>query len=242
MSKKEIGRILNKRTLFVYFFTYMLFLFVSNKETSIIGVFGGFSVSVNSGLDVVKIMKWNLCVLPPVAVSILFMDEELGTFGFYTILRTKGLKQWWCIRWATIAIANIIYVLVGIVLSLVREKDKGYSGEIYGLFIIVFFVHTFVMSVISVLTFILCKSLNISMLLFGGVEIFMTVTGSLYPKASPYLLPFWGMIKNKNFLFQNPTIHILITVGISIGIVLTLIIYTIKCLKSETVANYIKSR
>ncbi len=234
MRKEVISRIIDKRTLILYFFTYMLLLIVSNEGDSIIDIFGGFSTSSKGGMNVIKIMRWNLCVLPPVAVSIIYMDKELGTFGIYTIVRCKHMRHWWCMHWMAVVFANLAYVIIPTITGIVIDKNIKYGKESYGLFFIVFLSHILLMSILSVLIFIVCRSLNMSILFFGIVEIFLVAMGSLYPQISPFLLPFWGMVKNEN--------DRLIVISISIVLIMASILYTMKWLKSEKIVTYIRGK
>ncbi len=217
MRKNVIGRIIVGRTLLLYFLTYILLFIVMNEGDSIIDIYGGFSTSSNGGMNVIKIMRWNLCVLPPVAVSILYMDEELGTFGIYTIIRSKHMGHWWCMHWMAVVFANLVYVLIPTFVVIIAGKK--YGKESYGLFFVVFLSHILLMSILSVLIFIMFKSLKMSILFFGLVEIFMVA-----------------------FLFQNQKTYMLIMASISIVITIAFILFTIKWLKSEKIVAYIRGK
>ena len=44
-------------------------------------------------MDIIGIIRWNLCVLPPIAASILFMDMEMGVLQIYTMIRSENTKN-----------------------------------------------------------------------------------------------------------------------------------------------------
>lgn len=242
MRKKAIGRILNFRNILIYLLAYILLFLVSEQGDSVVEICGGISVSRFSGLNVIRIMRWALCVLPPIAVSILFMEEELRVCVIYTVIRAKNIRQWWCVHWLGVFIINLMYPVLFAAVSVLPGINRWTRGENHTLFFLIFGIHIFTMSILSVLILLVCKSLNMSVLFYGVVEIAMVAIGSVSPESSAYLLPFWGMVKNKNCLLQSGRAHLLITISISAGIAVFCVLYTLKHLNGERVAAYMRSR
>lgn len=82
-----ITRIISWRTIAAYIAVFLLLVITAPKGVSITELLGGFSAIGGMGrLNILGIMRWNLCVLPPVAVSILFMSSELGPLSAYTVI------------------------------------------------------------------------------------------------------------------------------------------------------------
>ncbi|MCI9080545.1 MAG: hypothetical protein HFH68_16840 [Lachnospiraceae bacterium] len=242
MRKKAIIRVLNVRNILIFLLVYMLLFLVSEKGDSIVEIYGGFSVSHLSGLHVFRIMKWALCVLPPIAVSVLFMEEELGTCVIYTVIRTKSIRQWWGIHWLGVLTVNLLYVVSVTAISALQGINRKMCSKDFILFFVIFGIHILSVSVLSVLILFVCKSLKMSVLFFGIVEIALVAAGSISPGLSAYLYPFWGMVKNKNFLLHTFRAHLMITISISAGLVMLCVLYTLRRSNGEGIAAYVKSR
>ena len=146
MRKKAIGRILNLRNILIYFLAYILLFLVSEKGDSVVEICGGISVSRSSGLKVIQIMRWVLCVLPPIAVSILFMEEELGVCVIYTVIRAKNIRQWWCVHWLGVFVINLMYPALFTAVSVLMDVNKWTHGQNQALFFLIFEIHIFTMS------------------------------------------------------------------------------------------------
>ncbi len=242
MRKTAIRRILNVRNILIFLLAYMLLCLVSEKGDSVVEICGGFSVSHLSELHVIRVMKWALCVLPPIAVSILFMEEELRICVIYTIIRTKSIGQWWGIHWLGVFIVNVLYVVLVTVISVLQGIDRNIRIEDFILFFAIFGLHILAMSVLSVLILFVSKSLNMSVLFFGMVEIVMTAVGSISPGLCAYLFPFWGMVKNQNYLLHTVRAHLFITISISAGLAMLCVLYTSRRSNGEKMAAYVRSR
>lgn len=92
MNRKMVGQILDKRAFMIYFAAWLLLFTVAPGPKSTMNLLGGFSPQESRGLNTLGIVRWNLCVLPPVSVSILFMDIEMGRLRTYTMIRAGNAK------------------------------------------------------------------------------------------------------------------------------------------------------
>lgn len=193
MNRKIIKQILDSRTIVIYFAACLLLFVVTPGQKSAMDILGGFSAQASMGLNIPGIMRWNLCVLPPVAVSILFMDVELGPLRIYTMLRTKSARKWFIPRLAGIAVANLLYLL----LFIAAAELFGRSGthRYFMIFLLAFFLHTFSMSVISVAICTQDRGTHGAILFFLLVEGAMVVIGDIFSQIASYLPPYWGMIQ-----------------------------------------------
>ena len=216
----------------------MLF-FISEQGDSIVEICGGIIGVRSSGLNVVQIMRWALCVLPPVAVSIMFMEEELGACVIYTVVRAKNIRYWWCAHWLGVFAINLMYLVLFTVASALLGINRWIHGQNLALFFLVFEIHIFTMSVLSVMILFLCKSLNMSVLFFGVVEIAMVAIGSISPELSIYLFPFWGMV---NYLLQAGGTYLCTIISISLGVTTLCILYTLQRLNGEKITAYARNR
>ena len=243
MSRAMITRILNRYTIAAYFAMFLLLLITAPGNVSITELLGGFSAVRGMGrLNILGIIRWNLCVLPPVAVSTLFMSSELGRFSTYTVIRAASMKTWYLVRLCTVILANLIYTsaftLLGAVLGLNARSELS---QIYQL-ILIFPMHTTLMSGISAALLTISRSSKVSIFAYFIVEGGMVIGGSLFPSISQYLLPFWGMVQSEGLLWSSRGCHRLITVGITVLFLALLTWIAVKWLQSNNPAANPRNR
>ena len=77
----------------MYTVVIILLFAVTPGQKGVINILAGFSPQESRGLDIIGIIRWNLCVLPPIAASILFMDMEMGVLQIYTMIRSENIKN-----------------------------------------------------------------------------------------------------------------------------------------------------
>lgn len=232
-------RIINIRTLLIYIAAFVVLRAL--KSNMCFGdVCGGFSVEKGYGLPFEKIMEWNICILPPIVVGMLYIDEELGRPGIYTMLRSGYMKKWWSLHWITLAVADALYVVFMIATDMIW-CDRGHGGEEYGIFALTFLIHIFMITVLVVCVFVVFKSLKAALLGYGFVEIFFTAAGCMNVGLSNVLLPFWGMVNYKNGWNMGELEYRLTTCGISIVIAAAVMLLVEKFGREKIIA-YIKSR
>lgn len=237
MSRAVITRIINWRTMTAYLAMFLLLVITAPKSASTVGLLGGFSAVGGMGrLNILGIMRWNLCVLPPVAVSILFMSSELGPLSIYTVMRATSIKTWYLVRICAVVVANLIYISIFIFLGAAFGLNgRSEAFRLYQL-VLVFPMHTILISSISVMLLTICRSSKASVFAYFAVEGGMVVGGSMFPGASKYLLPFWGMAQSEGLLLSNKEYHLLITVGSTALIFILATSISIKWLQSNNPA------
>lgn len=237
MSRTIITRIINWRTVTAYLAMFLLLMITAPKSASTVGLLGGFSTVGGMGrLNILGIIRWNLCVLPPVAVSILFMASELGPLSTYTVMRAASIKTWYLVRLCAVILANLIYISTFILLGAVFGLNaRSEPFRLYQL-MLVFPMHTILMSGISVMLLTVCRSSKAPVFSYFAVEGCMVIGGSLFPGISKYLLPFWGMAQSEGLLLSNRGYHLLITVGMTVLVFMLLTSISIKWLQSNNPA------
>lgn len=232
-----ITRIISWRTIATYIAVFLLLIITAPKGVSITELLGGFSaIGGMRQLNILGIMRWNLCVLPPVAVSILFMSSELGPLSAYTVIRAARIKTWYLVRSCAVIFINLIYISIFIFLGATFGLNiRSEPLRLYQL-ILVFPMHTTLMSGISVMLLTVCRSSKASIFAYFAVEGAMVIGGSVFPSASKYLLPFWGMAQSEGLLLSNRGYHLLITVGITVLFLALLTLISVKWLQSNNPA------
>lgn len=230
MSRKMICRILSSRGLAMYLIAYVLLL-ITTGRASVVDILGGFSPERSFGLNVLGIMRWNLGVLPPVIIGILFMSSELGKLSCYTVIRSKSINRWFLLRYTCIVLADVVYLLFFVIITTVFGYNAGCGIKGICLFMLVFSVHTILISTLSVSLLAVFKSHRIALLSFFIVEGVMPAVGSVFPSASKYLLPFWGMANDEELISLNKIFYLSATVVISILLSVLLVIAVLKRLR-----------
>ena len=232
-----IKRILNWQIQIINFSVILLLLITAPEGMPTVNLLGGFSAINGMGrLNILAIMRWNLCVLPPIATSILFMSSELGPLSTYTVMRTTGVKSWYLIRLCAIVLANLIYIFTFILLgAALGINEKSDLPCLYRL-MLVFPMHTILMSTISLTLIIILRSTKAAILAYLIVDGGLVILGSILPTVSKYLLPFWGMAQSDALMLQNSGYHLFITAGITVLLFCLFMFASIKWLQKNNPA------
>ena len=232
-------RIINIRTFLIYIATFFV-LRALTGNMCFGDVFGGFPVEKGYGMPFEKIMAWNIGILPPIVVGMLYIDEELGRPGIYTMVRSRYMKKWWSLRWITMAVADALYVACIIAMDMLWCY-RGHGCEEYGIFALTFLIHIFVVTVLAVCVLVVSKFLKATLLGYGFVEIFFTAAGCMNVGLSNVLLPFWGMVNHKNGWNMGELEYRLTMCGISL-VIAAVVMLLVEKYGREKIIAYIKSR
>lgn len=232
MKGKMIGRILDRRAVLLYLSAWLLLFAVTPGQRGAMDVLGGFSPRGSRGLDIPGIMRWNLCVLPPVAASILFVETEMGALRNFTMMRAKNAKRWFLMRFTAIAAANLIFLLpfTGTAEALMGRGEVG-SGRFF-VFLILFFGHSFVMSMVSVAFFAGRGGIRASVISFLTVEGVMVVIGNAFPPAAACLPTYWGMIRQVEEAYDGGGLYPALIMGATAAAIAGSAVFIIRSLRA----------
>ena len=231
MNMKIINMMLNRRTITMYIVVIILLFAVTPGQKGVINILAGFSPQESRGLDIIGIIRWNLCVLPPVVASILFMDMEMGVLQIYTMIRSENIKKWFIQRFMGIVIANLFYMLLFVVITELCAGAGDYKKKRFLLFLTLFFLHTLLISLVSVALCTRSKNIYITIVFYLAVEGIMVVIGEFFPKIAAYLPPYWGMIRQVENALSGTISYLFLITGISAVIMIGSFMFTIKCLR-----------
>ena len=193
MRKHLLLRPFDRYSLCCYFGAVALILFLAEGQNVPTILFQGFSVvNGTGGLDLLSAMLWNLCVLPPVSASILYIIHEFEVLFFYTVLRSKSILRWWLVRFASIVFLNYaFYCLAQILLTLICHNqfisEQGFKIAM------LFPLHTTVLSILCCHGVVLFSSRG-AVAFYLLVEGALVIIGTTFPRICPFLLPYLGMI------------------------------------------------
>lgn len=231
MNRKIICRILDKRALAMYIAVFLLLFAVSPGQKGVMHILGGFSPRKSGALNILGIMRWNLCVLPPIAVSILFMEVEMGRLRIYTMIRGKNVIQWFLARFTGIAAANLVYLFLFVGLTEVWAGSGDYKKDGFYLFLLLFFLHSFLMSVVCAAFCAHSKGVPVSVVFYLVVEGIMVVIGNIVPQTAFLLLPYWGMIRQVGDASGGGICYLFLIMGVSAGLIVGAALLMIKSLR-----------
>lgn len=237
MRKCVLFRLFNWHTLAVFLISYMVFCFSTNTSFMLRDILGGISVQVSGEVNLMEILRWNLCVLPPVAMSSIFACSEAGAVCRFTMYRSKSIGRWYSDRILPVVILNYFYCLAFILFICLWNWGGGLERVFVEQIIAVFPMHTTLLSVVSFLLIIRYGSVKLSVIVYFLIDGLMVVVGSLFPPACKFLLPFWGMAANKIWLFSNQTQHVFITVSVTLSLILVVVYITQKWLHTSNPAS-----
>lgn len=179
-----------------FYFCICFLLIATDSQNAGVLIWGGFSPTGGMGLNIIAIIRWNLCVMPPVIACNLFMVPEIGKFSSFTMLRERSVQRWFFKRYFTVVLTALSYIAVVLIITTVFGLNKGVLEKSILRFGYIFLVHILLLITASIGVLIKYKSVKASLLLYFTVEGIMVVVGSSYPSISGYLMPFWGMANN----------------------------------------------
>ena len=234
-----VKRILTFHNMMICVF-FIVLLSISFKDSSIYDILGGINSS-NKILNIIQIIKWNLCILPPIIISLIFLSEEFGIFRKFTFIRSKNVLQWILVRFGIIVFINYMYILLFFLITYCIGLNKEFEISNIILLFTVFPINIITISMLIETVSVTTNSQKNAIILYFFIEGFAVILGLIYPASSKYIISYWGMLKNQVFILQNRIIHICITSLIMIVIIIIMLIILTQFFKkySERL-NYIK--
>lgn len=168
-------------------------------------------------LEVVAIIRWNVCVLAPVVMSWLYFAPQIGPLCVYTMIRSGNILRWLIERVTIVVMLNFVYPLFYLCISFVEGiHTTYYAMDILKIYIL-FASHTLMVSLISIVAFALWRSAKAAVSLFAGLEVIGICVGSLIPNIAPYLPSFWGMftMRSAQGASNNSLVYTLLMIVLS---------------------------
>ena len=175
-------------------FLWVVMLSYLSQSKDINQILGNFSPSKSLKLDVQHIMQWNLAVLFPTLIANNYFIKEMGNIRYYTMVRSKRIKDWYSYRSFFICIICIFYILTVIVYTF-GSHNSHIAKDFECLFSFCF--HTLIMAFFSVLIYIhYKKEIKFIILFYLFIEGILLVLGHFVPQLGYWFLPYLGMSAN----------------------------------------------
>lgn len=219
MKERLFTRVFDYHTFACYFAAIALMLFLVGGHRSPLLFFMGFSAQDGAGgLDIMRTMEWNLCVLPPVSASILFLMPELGALSTYTIVRSKNIRRWWLMRLAAVVVINYVFFLFALVLLSLISGAELLLAE-WSTAAVLFPLHTTLLSSLCAGGMILFTS-RATIIFYLLVECGLLAVGMAYPPVSLFLPPYWGMAQAMGDSFSSAVaVSVFLLIVLNLGII-----------------------
>ena len=182
MNTKIIERTLTP-TICTFYLLMCCLLAATAEGRTVIDIWGGFVPSGGLLSNVIGIVRWNICVMPPVMVSNLFMIVETGKLSTFTVIRETSLEKWFYKR----------YIALAIILTTFLGFNKSLQLHQFFSFALLFPAHILLLISASVATLLIFRSAKAVLILYLIIEGIMVIIGTTFPVTSKYLIPYWGM-------------------------------------------------
>lgn len=196
---------MNRSSIITYILIICLLSLHADPANPLLDIIGGFQTT--GFLEIFEIVCWVLCVLPPVAASVLFLSIELGGFSVYTVLRSHSILNWWLPRLFSVIITNIIYFFTVLLFCAIRFSFIITDWTEIIFLGVRFISHSSMVSLLSILLLVTTSSLASAVIAFIFVDGISVAVGSVLPRLCKFLPPFWGMAQNRRYLMDNPCSH-----------------------------------
>jgi len=236
MNTEKIKRYVNVRTGILYFAIISLLIYTRgfSSDFSLVNLIGGFDNKKGIfGINLYEIICWNICVLPPVVISVLYAMEEFGPLSIFTMIRSKNIRKWYDSRFYAILLINIMYLFSVILISSIFRIYTGSGIENMSRLIPMFLLHTTMVSVVSVTILAKSRNVNAVIIFFALLEICGAVVVSKSTLVSKYMIVSWGMFKNTDYFFDNSNLHLIIISLVTIAIIVICYCITLLSLKKK---------
>ncbi len=234
MNTKIIERTLTP-TICTFYLLMCCLLAATAEGKTVIDIWGGFVPSGGLLSNVIGIVRWNICVMPPVMVSNLFMIVETGKLSTFTVIRETSLEKWFYKRYIAMVISSFTYIALAIILTTFLGFNKSLQLHQFFSFALLFSAHILLLISASVATLLIFRSAKVVLILYLIIEGIMVIIGTTFPVTSKYLIPYWGMaIEDQTMTVAWKTVLSLLITALS---VLITIVFLKKHNPTETPKN-----
>lgn len=218
MNVKIISRVLTPAIWIFYIIVGCLIILTAETKT-VLDIWGGFTPTGGMALNILGIMQWNICIMPPVVACNLFMIAEIGQLSIFTMAREHSVQKWYFKRYAAAVLSVFAYIAFVLLITTAFGFNRSLQLEQLVRFVLCFSMHSVLLVSASIAVLIIYKSSKAALLLYLTIEGIMVIVGSAYPVISNYLFPFWGMAKNNGnaFLIVKMLISFLLIILIVIA-------------------------
>ena len=230
MNRKIIERTLTP-TICTFYLLICCLLVATAEGKTVIDIWGGFVPSGGLLSNVIGIVRWNICVMPPVMICNLFMIAETGILSTFTVIRETSLEKWFFKRYIAMVSSSFTYIALAIILTTLLGFNKSLQLHQFFSFALLFSAHILLLISASVATLLIFRSAKAVLILYLIIEGIMVIIGTTFPVTSKYLIPYWGMA------IEDQTMTVAWKTALSLLITALSVLITIVFLKKHNPAE-----
>lgn len=216
MNTKIIERTLTP-TICTFYLLMCCLLAATAEGKTVIDIWGGFVPSGSLLSNVIGIVRWNICVMPPIMICNLFMIAETGKLSTFTVIREISLEKWFFKRYIAMVISTLAYIAMAMILTTFLGFNNSLQlHQIIG-FALTFSAHILLLISASVATLLIFRSAKAVLILYLIIEGIMVIIGTTFPVTSKHLIPYWGMaIEDQTMTVAWKTVLSLLITALSV--------------------------
>lgn len=219
---------INFRLILTYIIVWLILFLTNNTSTSDINDFcltnmGGLTIAqTTNGLDIFRLLRWNLTIVFPIIVSLIYASREFSSLYIFTVIRYKSMGKWWKERLVAIFANNYNYLFIGLVIAGIINVDTISQLDIKSALLIylLFSLFTLSVSLTCVTFFIMTKSYKLSIVVYLLFVGFASVFGLLDINYNKYAFGCFGMLMRSNYINNDYGFSVFIATIIMIALII----------------------
>ena len=172
-----------------------------------------FQADPNS-LDLINLGRWMLFVSPYILFACVLSEQELNNMGPYVIPRYQSYTRWWRSKVLSLMMGCLIYLVVGMIETMIHLDFSGQSVQDIGLANIglslcLTFLHLYLISLLILAGHTLFLNQHVIALGALGLEGITLLPAMMDAKVSRFMFGTWGMLYRSNLVNQTFGFHII---------------------------------
>lgn len=144
---------------------------------------------------IIEIIKWNLCVVPPILLCYSMFNMECSKLYLYTVLRYSSVKRWWKQRSMFILLLCSCYSLLLMLIHMITTVGETIEYREYLIGAVLFTLHIAMLGYCMVLCMTSNYGASSTILTYLAIEIGMVILGIRNTYLKVFLPPYWGMMR-----------------------------------------------
>ena len=178
----------------------------SNINDFLIFHFGGVKIEATvNHFNMMAFIRWTIAVLPPIIISLIYVERECSVYCVYTIMRYGSLNKWWRDRFCVVLVNQYIYLLMGMGLAAAIHFNAITKINISSFFFIIllFPLFTLIITLICITLFLIIKSQKAAIATCLILTGFITTLGLLNTNANKYSFGCFGMLVRSKYMNEQ---------------------------------------
>lgn len=182
-----------------------------NNSSNLINIIGGIPVFKYGIIDYYATIKWFLVIIPPVAISCIYLIFEIDKLYIFTFHRHKS-KICWCLsKIKTIVLLNCLYIMIPTIYCIFIASTM--VGHFF-----VLLLYTTLISLTCLFVYLIANSVCGLVIVYFGYNLSSFIS-ALYPDIAKYQIGLYGMsIRTEINLPTSYSVLIISLIAVSVSI------------------------